>query len=482
MEEAGSGGSSQNRGRADTSQGMDILEQEICWVEDLQLTISEQKPPTFAWMGSASDAKHDIPSTPRNASYQDTEYLINTGGLRRIRIQTPSAEKSSDRDVVRADLFGNQDKIEKLLKEISHLQRSNTNLQQENFELKQDAENFADHFKNYLEELLGEAEKKHQLQLNALKVSYERELDDLRAENTEFLKRIHSLETVLSQRQVRSKPVFSITRDVEPEIIVSPRPQNNQEAHMSQDKLDQEEFYFSGPVEDFHMLLRADDQVRSSTTSHAQTLRIENLPSTSQRPIPVSESRVARDGNSIFTKGWSTNNLLTKILTSRTGKANTPVRSKSPAKLNHTNKSTRAVSNRQQGASELSRFDESCTSGFPLSKSFLKGPSRQNLESVSLVSQKPQEYQPKSPQPSKPKHQIPQKQVLPLQSSTVDHRNSKGETSNPKHLRSKSRPKSPLTVHKLLHKTAAVDTSGLPLQLVCTGLSTHKKTRKITKA
>lgn len=482
MEEAGSGGSSQSRGRADTSQGMDILEQEICWVEDLQLTISEQKPPTFAWMGSASDAKHEIPSTPRNASYQDTEYLISTGGLRRIRIQTPSAEKSSDRDVVRADLFGNQDKIEKLLKEISHLQEVNQNLHQENHELKQDAENFADLFKNYLEELLGEAEKKHQLQLNALKVSYEKELDDLRAENTEFLKRIHSLEMALSQRLIWSKPLLSAPRDVEPEIIVSPRPQNDEEAQMTEGKKEQEEFYFSGPVEDFHLLLRADDQADSTTSPQAKNHRIENLPSTSQRPIPVSESRITRDSNSLLARGWSTNNLLTKILTARSGKVNTPVRSKSPAKLNHTNKSTRAISNRQQAASELSRFDESCTSGFPMPKSFLKGSSRPNPESASQAVLKPHESQTKSPLPSKSKHQTPKIPLLPLQSSTFDQRYSKGETPNPKHLRSKSRPKSPLTVHKLLHKTATVDTSGWPLQLVSTGLSTHKKSRKIPKA
>ena len=482
MEDAGSGGSSQSRGRADTSRGMDILEQEICWVEDLQLTISEQKPPTFAGMGSASDAKHEIPSTPRNASYQDTEYLISTGGLRRIRIQTPSAEKSSDRDVVRADLFGNQDKIEKLLKQISHLDEVNQNLHQENCELKQDAENFADLFKNYLEELLGEAEKKHQLQLNALKASYEKELDDLRAENTEFLKRIHSLEVALSERLVWNKPLLSAARDVEPEIIVSPRPQNDGQAHLAGSNQEQEDFYFSGPVEDFHLLLQADDQAESTTTPQTKIHRTENLPSTSQRPMPVSESRVTRDSKSLFGKGWSTNNLLTKILTARSGKVNTPAHSKSPAKLNHTNKSTRAISNRQQTVSELSRFDESCTSGFPIPKSFLKGSSRPNPESASQAALKPHEYPQKSPLPSKSKHQTPKIPLFPFQVSTFDQRCSKGETPNPKHLRSKSRPKSPLTVHKLLHKTATVDTSVWPSQLVSTGLSTHKKNRKTPKA
>src|SRR3990167_9777993 len=110
MEGRGSGNSGGGGPKTDSSRGMDIWEREILWVEEEgegrvqgiggsgvlggKEVCSEEKPPTFAVWDESQAKQRTVEglSTPRGGSDQDTEYLISTGGLGRIRVRIPSEE------------------------------------------------------------------------------------------------------------------------------------------------------------------------------------------------------------------------------------------------------------------------------------------------------------------------------------------------------------------------------------------------------
>lgn len=178
--------------------------------------------------------------------------------------------------------------IQSLEDRIKVLNRLNTELKSELDETKTETRMTMDNFKRYHEEMVQDLERKHKRVMKTLKDTYEKELDDMRKENTSFVLKIQKLEEILSQKeasllaftqttvrsqikftkhdrsQSKSSSHFQIhspsqngansppEQDEPAQVIVSPKP-----ASRSRDKKDEcGGFYFEEDIDDFHTYLK----------------------------------------------------------------------------------------------------------------------------------------------------------------------------------------------------------------------------------